>query len=96
MYGIPFAAQYFCLYKAPVLCSFETFVLFFCCFPLFENFIDLGFLYVFSVYAVSKLNRFGLVVINLPFGVLITSHRHPVTSAVASDFVENAAGLLRM
>lgn len=42
------------------------------------------------------MNRFGLIVINLPFGVLITSHRHPITSAVASDFVETAAALLRM
>lgn len=50
----------------------------------------------FSVYAVSKKNNFGLVVINLPFGILVTSHSHPVTSAVASDFVENAAELLRM
>jgi len=50
----------------------------------------------FSVYAVSKLNRFGLIVINLPFGILIASHRHPITSAIASDFVENAAEVLRM
>jgi len=49
-----------------------------------------------SVYAVSKLNRFGLIVINLPFGILIASHRHPITSAIASDFVENAAEVLRM
>lgn len=49
-----------------------------------------------SVYAISKMNKCGMVVINLPFGILITSHRYPVTSAVASDFVEAAAGLLRM
>ena len=53
-------------------------------------------LVIFSVYAVSKLNRFGLIVINLPFGILIASHQHPVTSAVASNFVENAAEVLRM
>ncbi|XP_065063275.1 uncharacterized protein LOC135689830 isoform X2 [Rhopilema esculentum] len=49
-----------------------------------------------SVYATSKRNVFGLVVVNLPFGVLVASHHHPITSAVACEFVENAAELLRM
>eukprot|EP00112_Aurelia_sp_Birch-Aquarium-sp1_P004104 Seg1466.2 transcript_id=Seg1466.2/GoldUCD/mRNA.D3Y31 product="hypothetical protein" protein_id=Seg1466.2/GoldUCD/D3Y31 len=49
-----------------------------------------------SFYATSNMNQLGLVVINLPFGILITSHRHPITSAVAADFVERAAELLRM
>nr|XP_047127177.1 uncharacterized protein LOC124808124 [Hydra vulgaris] len=48
-----------------------------------------------SVYSVSKANQMGLIVINLPFGVIVSSHTYPVTSAVASQHVEDVCYLLR-
>ena len=48
-----------------------------------------------SVYSISKANQMGLIVINLPFGVLIASHTYPVTSAVAALHVEDVCYFLR-
>ena len=48
-----------------------------------------------SAYAITKANAMGLVVVNLPFGILVASHSYPVTSAVASQHVEDVCRVLR-
>lgn len=47
------------------------------------------------MYCVSDNRQNGLVVCNLPYGVLITTHSHPVKPEEAIDLVEQACALLR-
>ena len=42
-----------------------------------------------SVYAISKANEIGIVVVNLPFGILVASHSYPITSTMAALHVED-------
>ena len=48
-----------------------------------------------SVYAVTKGNKMGVVVVNVPFGILVVSHSYPVMSNVAAQHVEDICILLR-
>ena len=48
-----------------------------------------------SVYAISKRNLHGLVIVNLPYGVLVASHSYPCHSVDAARHVEDVCELLR-
>lgn len=49
----------------------------------------------FSVYAMSRHNRSGIIVCSLPYGVLIATYSFPCTSVKAIEIVENTCEQLR-
>ncbi|KAM7440967.1 hypothetical protein ABFA07_009953 [Porites harrisoni] len=48
-----------------------------------------------SVYAVTHKNRGGIIVCDLPYGILVATYSFPCTSVKAIDIVEKACELLR-
>lgn len=48
-----------------------------------------------SVYAVTRHNRSGIIVCNLPYGIMVATYSFPCTSVKAIDIVEKACELLR-
>ncbi|CAB4024209.1 Hypothetical predicted protein [Paramuricea clavata] len=48
-----------------------------------------------SMYCMSENRQSGLIVCNLPYGMLITTYSHPVKAQDAIELVENACTLLR-
>ena len=48
-----------------------------------------------SIYATSHRNQHGVILMNLPMGILIASHSYPVHSSVAAQQVEDVCMLLR-
>lgn len=57
--------------------------------------IDSSLLCHFSVYAMSRHNRSGIIVCSLPYGVLIATYSFPCTSVKAIEIVENTCEQLR-
>ena len=47
------------------------------------------------MYCMSENRQSGLIVCNLPYGMLITTYGHPVKTQDAIELVENACTLLR-
>ena len=60
----------------------------------FANSINLG-IFLCSVYAVTHKNRCGIIVCDLPYGILVATYSFPCTSVKAIDIVEKACELLR-
>lgn len=56
--------------------------------------INLG-IFLRSVYAVTHKNRGGIIVCDLPYGILVATYSFPCTSVKAIDIVEKACELLR-
>lgn len=48
-----------------------------------------------SVYAVTRVNRSGIIACSLPNGVLVATYSFPCTSVKAVEIVEKACDLLR-
>lgn len=68
-------------------------------FPLIQHsfmlLISSSLLCHFSVYAMSRHNRSGIIVCSLPYGVLIATYSFPCTSVKAIEIVENTCEQLR-
>ena len=68
-------------------------------FPLIQHsfmlLINSSLLCHFSVYAMSRHNRSGIIVCSLPYGVLIATYSFPCTSVKAIEIVENTCEQLR-
>lgn len=60
----------------------------------FASGIKLG-IFLHSVYAVTHKNRGGIIVCDLPYGILVATYSFPCTSVKAIDIVEKACELLR-
>lgn len=60
----------------------------------FASGINLG-IFLPSVYAVTHKNRGGIIVCDLPYGILVATYSFPCTSVKAIDIVEKACELLR-
>lgn len=60
----------------------------------FASGINLG-IFLCSVYAVTHKNRGGIIVCDLPYGILVATYSLPCTSVKAIDIVEKACELLR-
>ena len=60
----------------------------------FASGTNLG-IFLRSVYAVTHKNRGGIIVCDLPYGILVATYSFPCTSFKAIDIVEKACELLR-
>lgn len=52
-------------------------------------------IFIFSVYAMTRHNRSGILVCSLPYGILVATYSFPCTSVKAIEIVEKACKLLR-
>lgn len=52
-------------------------------------------IFIFSVYAMTRHNRSGVLVCSLPYGILVATYSFPCTSVKAIEIVEKACKLLR-